>query len=202
MDEPVLPEKQSTTEAPRAQGTPGGRVITCSIGAAAKRLFQIITLSHRPVARIKTHQNLNSVTWDLSSWETPPFDVRAGLQQAEESWRSQSFNYCEAAALQLKAWGFLFIFAMAPAERRICPSVPVPPPHATSIAPAPCACSFSKPQQKLFFSARSQWKFVTAAVWFVFIWLSLCLCQLINNSPHQPDLGAVLHCTASFRKTE
>lgn len=49
------------------------------------------------------HQNPTAATWDLSSWEALLFDVRAGLQQAQAELPRSSFNYREAAALQLGA---------------------------------------------------------------------------------------------------
>lgn len=36
------------------------------------------------------HETLNSLEWELSSWETPPFDVRAGLQQHRQSCRARA----------------------------------------------------------------------------------------------------------------
>lgn len=144
--------------------------------------------------------------WDLSSRETSPFDVRAGLQQAQPELAISGFNYWEAAALQLGAWGFLIIFAAAPAERRVCPSVStlVPPPRAASVSPSLPAPPQNHSTNFPSVPRAGQSLSLFPTVRFVFVWLSLCLIlyKLISNPHHQPDLGAALHCIASFRKTE
>lgn len=75
------------------------------------------------------HQNPTAATWDLSSWEAPLFDVRAGLQQAQAELPRSSFNYREAAALQLGAVFDPLCSGCSGKDLSVCPS-PLPP-HTT-----------------------------------------------------------------------
>lgn len=122
-------------------------------------------LTHQSV-----HQTLSAPMWELSSWETSPFDVPAELQQARAELRSSGFNYRDFTTAE--SLGGLIIFTVAPAESRICPSTSSSSRclHHTRCWSQP-SCSFSPPQQSLFFHARSKLKFVTLSPSLVCIYL-------------------------------
>lgn len=53
-----------------------------------------------PLTHRSEHQTLSALMWELSSWETSPFDVPAGLQQARAELQSLSFNYRDFTAAE------------------------------------------------------------------------------------------------------
>lgn len=72
-DEPLVPERPGTF----SHGCPSPGCHPHSLSCCQGTL-----LARNIHADRGAHRNPTAATWDLSSWEAPPFDVQAGLQQA------------------------------------------------------------------------------------------------------------------------
>lgn len=101
------------------------------------------------------------------------FDVQAGLQQAQAELASSGFNYCEAAALQLKAWGFFDRLHCSSSSKEDLSLHLQPAPLPTHRVLAPACLLLLQTTAKSSMPAASQSLSLFAAVQFVIICLSL-----------------------------